>query len=100
SLALEKATHLSREARSIGLSFQRRVGSLARVWRLLSCSSSLTDSQYFSRIMPERARMRSKAGQALKKSQSSSSVQKPITRSTPARLYQLRPQITISPAAG
>ena len=29
-----------------------------------------------------------------------SSVQKPITRSTPARLYQLRSKITISPAAG
>ena len=29
-----------------------------------------------------------------------SSVQKPITRSTPARLYQLRSKITTSPAAG
>ena len=30
----------------------------------------------------------------------SSGVQKPITRSTPARLYQLRSKITTSPAAG
>jgi hypothetical protein len=29
-----------------------------------------------------------------------SSVAKPITRSTPARLYQLRSKITTSPAAG
>ena len=29
-----------------------------------------------------------------------SGVQKPITRSTPARLYQLRSKMTTSPAAG
>ena len=29
-----------------------------------------------------------------------SSVQKPMTRSTPARLYQLRSKRTISPAVG
>ena len=43
---------------------------------------------------------RSNSGQARRNSQYSSSVQKPITCSTPARLYQLRSKSTISPAAG
>ena len=44
--------------------------------------------------------MRSKSGAVRRKSQYSASVQKSITRSTPARLYQDRSKTTISPAAG
>ena len=44
--------------------------------------------------------MRSKRGAVRMNSWYSSSVQKPMTRSTPARLYQLRSNRTISPAAG
>ena len=44
--------------------------------------------------------IRSKRGQECMNSSYSSFVQKPITRSTPARLYQERSKRTISPAAG
>ncbi len=44
--------------------------------------------------------MRSISGASRKNSSTSSSVQKPITRSTPARLYQDRSNRTISPAVG
>ena len=44
--------------------------------------------------------MRSNSGHERRNSWSSSSVQKPMTRSTPARLYQERSKSTISPAAG
>ena len=44
--------------------------------------------------------MRSNSGASRMNSRYSSSVQKPITRSTPARLYQERSNMTISPAAG
>ena len=65
-----------------------------------SCSSSVIENQYLISLMPERCSMLSKAGTERKNSSYSSSVQKPITRSTPARLYQLRSNSTISPAAG
>ena len=42
----------------------------------------------------------STSGQFFMKRSYCSSVANPITRSTPARLYQLRSKITISPAAG
>src|SRR6266511_645869 len=100
SLALEYSSHRSRDCRSIGLSFQRLVGSSRRRWKRRSCSSSLTENQYLIRMIPERISMFSNCGQERKNSSTSSSVQKPITRSTPARLYQLRSNSTISPAAG
>ena len=50
--------------------------------------------------MPERTSIFSNSGTIRKNSSYSSSVQKPITRSTPARLYQLRSNSTISPPAG
>src|SRR5215204_929068 len=100
SLALEYSTHISRDLRSMGLSFQRRVGSAMRRWNRRSCSASDTENQYLSRVTPERRSMRSNSGQARRNSWYSSSVQKPMTRSTPARLYQLRSNRTIAPAAG
>ena len=71
-----------------------------RDWNLLRCSSSEMDSQYFTRTMPSRTRVFSRIGQIRMKYSYSSSVQKPMTRSTPARLYQERSKMTISPAAG
>ena len=47
--------------------------------------------------MPERTSIFSNSGTVRKNSSYSASVQKPITRSTPARLYQLRSNSTISP---
>ncbi len=64
------------------------------------CSSSVMENQYLMSLMPERTSIRSNSGTVRKNSSYSSSEQKPITRSTPARLYQLRSNSTISPAAG
>ena len=61
-----------------------------RSWNRLSCSSSLTENQYLISRIPERRSIRSNSGQERRNSWYSSFVQKPITRSTPARLYQLR----------
>ena len=80
--------------------FQRLSGSCARSWKRCSCSASLTENQYLSRMIPERTSIRSNSGQARSHSRYSSSVQNPSTRSTPPRLYQERSKITISPAAG
>src|ERR1035437_4290381 len=51
-------------------------------------------------MMPARTSIRSNSGQLCRNSRYSALVQNPITRSTPARLYQLRSNRTISPAAG
>ena len=64
------------------------------------CSSSEIENQYLMSRMPERTSIFSNSGTLRKNSSYSSSVQKPITFSTPARLYQLRSKSTISPAAG
>ena len=64
------------------------------------CSSGLTSSQYLSRMTPESTIAFSTSGTTCRNCFACSSVQKPITRSTPARLYQLRSKITTSPAAG
>ena len=52
------------------------------------------------RMIPERTSIRSNSGHERMNSWYCASVQKPMTRSTPARLYQLRSNRTISPAAG
>ena len=59
-----------------------------------------TENQYFSSTIPDRTSIRSNSGQLRRNSWCSSSVQKPITHSTFERLYQLRSNSTISPAAG
>ena len=66
----------------------------------MCCSSSVMENQYLISLMPERCSIDSNDGTERKNSSYSSSVQKPMTRSTPARLYQLRSNSTISPAAG
>src|SRR6185503_17756665 len=100
SLALEYSTQRAREFKSMGLSFQRLVGLSMRSWKRCSCSLSLTENQYLIRIISERTNMRSNSGTDRRNSWYSSLVQKPITRSTLARLYQLRSNSTISPPAG
>ena len=60
-----------------------------------------TSSQYLSRMIPESTIARLDGRGQLEGTVSlSSSVQNPITGSTPARLYQLRSKMTTSPAAG
>ena len=88
SLAFENSTHRCRDSMSMGESFQRRIGSLLRERNRRSCSSSLTENQYFSKMMPSSTSMRSNSGHWCRKRRYSSGVQKPITCSTPARVYQ------------
>ncbi len=71
-----------------------------RLLKRRSCSSSLTLNQYFMRMTPLRISISSKGGHERKNSMTSSSLQKPMTRSTPGRLYQERSNSTHSPAAG
>ena len=100
SFAREKSTQCDRESRSVSESFQRRIGSSMRERNRRSCSSSETENQYFSRTIPSSTRSRSKIGTCRRNRRCSSGVQKPSTFSTPARLYQLRSNRTISPAEG
>jgi hypothetical protein len=84
----------------MGLSFHCRTGSTWRMMKRVSCSLCDTENQNLVRWMPERTIMRSRSGACRMNSWYSAVVQKPITRSTPARLYQDRSNMTISPAAG
>src|SRR6266511_4053233 len=88
------------DSRSIGDSFHRLMGSCNRERNRSSCSLSLTENKYLRSRMPSSISSRSKIGHWCRKRMYSSLLQKPITRSTPARLYQLRSNSTISPAAG
>ena len=74
-------------SRSIGLSFQRFSGSKIRELNRNFCSSSSIENQYLIRRIPNRTSMRSNPGTDLKNFSYSSSVQEPMTFSTPARLY-------------
>src|SRR5438128_1632382 len=94
SLAREYSAQCLRDSRSMGLSFQRLVTFFIRPWKRRSCSSSLTENQYLISRMPERTSMRSNSGQLCRNSRYSASEQKPMTCSTPARLYQLRSKRT------
>jgi hypothetical protein len=100
SLASVYSSHLSSDARSTGLSFQRLTGSVSRLTNRRSCSVLDTENQNLISVMPSLASMRSNSGASRRNSVHSSGWQKPMTRSTPARLYQDRSNITISPAAG
>ena len=84
----------------MGDSFQLRIGSCSRDSNRRCCSSSLTENQYLRRTMPSSISSRSKIGHWCRNRLYSSLVQNLITCSTPARLYQLRSNRTISPAAG
>ena len=87
----EYPTQRERDSRSIGLSFQRRVGSLRRTWNLPLLLGVAHREPVLDEEDAERMSICSKAGAERKNSSTSSAgVAKPITRSTPARLYQLR----------
>ena len=100
SLAFVYCSQRTRDSRSIGLSFHCFIGSWMRAKNRSCCSSSLIENQYFTSLTPERTNMRSSSTTSWKKSSTCSGDAKPITRSTPARLYQERSKSTISPAAG
>ena len=88
------------DSRSIGLSFHLLCGSSSLALKRFNCSSSETENQYLIRIVPDLISILSNIGQDLMNSSYSPSSQNPITLSTPALLYQLLSNITISPAAG
>jgi hypothetical protein len=81
-------------------SFQILRPSSTRASSRRVCSSKLTSSQYFNRIIPDSTISFSTPGIIFRKCSACASVQNPMTRSTPARLYQLRSKITTSLAAG
>jgi len=85
---------------SVGDSFHCRTGSTCRITNRVRCSLCDTENQNFVRCNPECTSIRSNSGASRMNSRYSSGVQNPITRSTPARLYQDRSNITISPAPG
>ena len=84
----------------MGESFHRRIGSLARERNRASCSTSDTENQYLRSMIPSSMSIRSKDGHWRRNLAYCTSVQKPMTCSTPARLYHDRSNRTISPAAG
>ena len=94
------ASHRSRLSRSIGDSFHRRTGSICRIANRVRCSSWVTENHSLVTVVPDSTSIRSNIGAWRMKTAYSSSVQKPMTRSTPARLYQERSNSTISPAVG
>ena len=64
------------------------------------CSFCVTENHSLVTEMPEPSSMFSSIGTSRRNSACWDSVQKPITRSTPERLYQERSKNTISPADG
>ena len=72
----------------------------SRALKRASCSARDTANRHLNSLMPERVSMRSTSGGWRMNSSHAVGEQKPITRSTPARLYQLRSKRTISPPAG
>src|SRR6056297_54634 len=68
SFALENSTHLSRDLMSMGLSFQRLMGSVFLFRKRFSCSSSLTENQYLMRMVSELTSIRSNSGHERKNS--------------------------------
>jgi hypothetical protein len=76
------------------------MGSSSRDRNRRCCSSSLTENQYLRSRIPSSTSSRSKIGHWCRNRWYSSFVQNPMTRSTPALLYQERSNSVISPAAG
>ena len=84
----------------MGESFHCRTGSICRMRNRVCCSDRETENQSLTRRMPDRISICSNCGAWRRNSRYSASVQNPMTRSTPARLYQDRSNSTISPADG
>src|SRR5215475_11392335 len=98
SRAREYSYQRRNDSTSIGLSFHWRNGSLILALKRRCCSFFPTSSQYLMRIMPLSTTYFSTDGQISRNFLYSALLQNPITCSTPARLYQLRSQMIISPA--
>ena len=81
----------------MGLSFHCRIGSSMRAMKRRSCSAWPTSSQILISRMPPSMMNFSTTGQSSRKRWCCSGVQKPITCSTPARLYQLRSRLRSRP---
>ena len=64
------------------------------------CSDCVTENHSLVRLMPSLTSICSNSGAWRMNSACCFGEQNPITRSTPARLYQDRSNMTISPAAG
>src|SRR5699024_4208975 len=93
-------SHLSKEAKSVGESFQRLSGSVSRMANRFRCSRWETENHNFVKQIPELTSIRSRSGVSRINSKYCWGVQNPITRSTPALLYQDLSIITISPPEG
>ena len=100
SLASVYWSHLSRDSRSMGESFQRRTGSSWRIANRVFCSSLVTENQNLVTPIPESTSIFSNIGAWSMNVSYCESVQNPITRSTPARLYHDRSNRTSSPRVG
>jgi hypothetical protein len=72
----------------------------SRALQRASCSARDTENRHLNSLMPERVSMRSTTGGWRMNSSHAVGEQKPITRSTLARLHQERSNSAISPAAG
>ncbi len=75
SLAREYSSHFVSDCRSVGDSFQRRIGSVSRDSKRLYCSSAETENQYLRRMIPSSISIRSKIGHWRRKRTYSSGVQ-------------------------
>src|SRR5699024_2097121 len=93
-------SHLSKEAKSMGDNFHWRTGSIWRIAKRVRCSFLVTENHSFVKEIPDPKSMFSNIGTSRRNSACCDSVQKPITLSTPERLYQERSKNTISPPAG
>ena len=90
------------------LRFMMRIHDPMKQWKLspmdlqsrVRCSDWVTENHSLVREKPLSVSISSNWGAWRRKISYSRSVQKPITRSTPARLYQDRSKSTISPAVG
>ena len=71
-----------------------------RIAKRVRCSWRVTENQNLVRCTPLSTSISSKSGAWRRKSWYSAGLQKPMTRSTPARLYQDRSNRTRSPAVG
>ena len=74
--------------------------TIRRIVNRAICSRRDTENHNLTSVVPDRVSIASNSGTSRRNSSYSSSVQNPITRSTPARLYQDRSNRTISPCVG
>ena len=94
------SSHRGSDRTSTSLTFHCLRPSPARDMTRLSCSSRLTENQNLNSRSPSLISISSNMTVSRRKRSVSAGVQKPITGSTTALLYQERSKKTISPADG